>query len=108
MAREFRRGDVWIVDLGPVAKIRPAVVVSIRFEDQDRALITLIPHTTSVRGTRFEVVSQARFLKRGAFDAQNPISIPPPHLVRRLGRIHPDELTAVEAALKHWLGLNGN
>ncbi|MBI1310114.1 type II toxin-antitoxin system PemK/MazF family toxin [bacterium] len=105
MPRVFNRGDVWIVDLGPVAKIRPAVVVSIPFEDQDRALITLIPHTTSVRGSRFEVASQARFLKRGAFDAQNPISIPPPHLVRRLGRIHSDELTAGEAAMTRWLGL---
>jgi mRNA-degrading endonuclease toxin of MazEF toxin-antitoxin module len=47
MAREFSRGDVWIVDLGPVAKIRPAVVVSIPFEDQDRALVSLIPHTTA-------------------------------------------------------------
>ena len=57
-----QRGDVWIVDLGPVAKIRPALVLSIPFLDADRALVSIIPHTTSTRGTRFEVQSTARFL----------------------------------------------
>jgi len=34
-----QRGEIWIVDLGPVAKTRPAMVVSIPLLDDDRALV---------------------------------------------------------------------
>jgi mRNA interferase MazF len=66
------RGEVWIVDLGLAAKVRPAVVISVPAADTDRALVTLVPHTTSQRGTRFEVASGVPFLHAGVFDAQNP------------------------------------
>ena len=49
-----RRGEVWLVDLGMTAKVWPALVVSIPAEDRDRALLTLVPHTTSPRQSRFE------------------------------------------------------
>jgi mRNA interferase MazF len=49
-----RRGEVWLVDLGMAAKVRPALVISIPAEDIDRALVTLVPHTTSPRQSRFE------------------------------------------------------
>ena len=55
-----RRGEIWIVDLGPVAKTRPAMVVSIPLLDEDRALVTIVPHTTSTRQTRFEVPRGSR------------------------------------------------
>lgn len=69
------RGEVWPVDLGYVAKARPCLVVSIPALVQDRALATLIPHTTSPRGSRFEVEIKVRFLKPGVFDVQNLITI---------------------------------
>jgi hypothetical protein len=37
------------VDLGMTAKIPPAWVVSIQPADEVRALVTVVPHTTSVR-----------------------------------------------------------
>ena len=44
------RGEVWLVDLGMVAKIRPCLVLSIPCDEaNDRVLTTLIPHTTSTR-----------------------------------------------------------
>jgi mRNA interferase MazF len=50
--RSADRGDVWLVDLGLAAKTRPCLVLSIpATEDIDRALVTMIPHTTSVRGS---------------------------------------------------------
>lgn len=61
------RGEVWLVDLGYVAKVRPCLVISIPALDQDRALATLVPHTTSPRGSRFEVQVKVRFLREGAF-----------------------------------------
>ena len=66
-----QRGEVWIVDLGTVAKVRTVLVLSIPLLDEDRALVTIVPHTTSVRQTRFEIPVAARFLKPGAFECQN-------------------------------------
>lgn len=100
------RGDVWLVDLGMVAKVRPCLVVSIPAgDDNDRVLTTLVPHTTSTRESRFEVTSHVRFLKTGAFDAQNLVTIPSVKLIRRLGRLPVDQMTEVENAVKRWLGL---
>lgn len=42
-----KRGEVWLVDLSFVAKTRPCLVLSIPAEDEDRALVTLVLHTTS-------------------------------------------------------------
>jgi mRNA interferase MazF len=64
------RGDVWLTDLGLAAKVRPCVVLSVPIGPQDRVLTTLAAHTTSARGSQFEVAIPARFLKPGVFDAQ--------------------------------------
>jgi mRNA interferase MazF len=40
-----QRGEVWLVDLGMAAKVRPALAISVPVEDVDRALVTLVPHT---------------------------------------------------------------
>jgi mRNA interferase MazF len=53
-----RRGEVWLVDFGLAGKTRPALVVNVPFGDQDRSLITVVPHTTSLRGSSFEIVVQ--------------------------------------------------
>ena len=49
------RGEVWPVDLGMIQKVRPALILNRSFKDQDRALITVIPHTTSLRGSDLEI-----------------------------------------------------
>jgi mRNA interferase MazF len=99
------RGEVWLVDLGLAAKIRPCLVLSVAVEDQDRALVTLVAHTTSPRGSQFETLVEDRFLKAGVFDAQNLITVPHAKLMRRLGVLSSDQLTAVEHAVRRWLGL---
>src|SRR2546429_8707871 len=97
------RGSVWIVDLGMAAKVRPCLVLSVPTDPQDRVLVTLIPHTTSIRGTRFEVAAQAKFLHAGGvFDAQQVVSIPQVKLVRKLGDMPADQLALVEDAVRHW------
>src|SRR5215471_1755732 len=62
---EPRRGEVWIVDLGMAAKVRPCLVISIGATDEDRALATVVPHTTSARNSRFEVRVKVNFLREG-------------------------------------------
>ena len=100
------RGEVWLIDLGMVAKIRPCLILSIAAgEDNDRVLTAIVPHTTSTRNSRFEVSIELRFLKPGAFDAQNIVTIPTAKLIRRLGELSPEQLTKVEHAVKLWLGL---
>lgn len=99
------RGEVWIVDLGLAAKVRPCLVLSVPTDPQDRVLVTLVPHTTSVQGTRFEVAVHVRFLQAGVFDAQQVVTVPQVKLVRKLGDLPPDQLALVEEAVRRWLGL---
>jgi mRNA interferase MazF len=99
------RGEIWLVDLGLAAKVRPAVVLSVPPSIQDRALLALVPHTTSIRGTRFEIAVPKPFLKSGAFDAQGHITVAPPRLLRKLGHLRPPEFALVEDAVRLWLGL---
>jgi mRNA interferase MazF len=95
MAAPARRGEIWLIDLGMVAKVRPCLVLSIPAVDaNDRVLATLVPHTTSIRGSRFEVATKMRFLKKGAFDAQNLVTIPTVKLIRRLGRLSDEDMAA--------------
>ena len=99
------RGEVWLVDLGYAAKVRPCLVVSIPANGEDRALATLVPHTTSLRGSRFEVELRIRFLREGGFDAQNLVTIPHAKLIRNLGRLNDSQLKEVEERIRFWLGL---
>jgi mRNA interferase MazF len=100
------RGEVWLVDLGMVAKIRPCLIFSVPAAGpNDRVLATVVAHTTSARGSGFEVAVSARFLKPGVFDAQNLISIPHAKLVRRLGVLTSDQMDAVSVVVRKWLGL---
>jgi hypothetical protein len=69
------------------------------------SLATLAAHTTSPRGSGFEVVSSVRFLKAGAFDAQNLVTVPHAKLVRKLGVLSPEQLSDVEVAVRRWLGI---
>ncbi len=101
------RGEVWLVDLGMAAKVRPCLVLSVPVTDADRALVTLVPHTTSVRGSRFEVPTNHRFLGAGAFDVQNLITTPLVKLIRKLGKLGENDLLPLETAVRSWLGLSG-
>ena len=71
----MRRGEVWIVDLGLVAKVRPCVLLTNYPQDNERMLVTIIPHTTAVRGTPWEIPIKKGFLKSGAFDLQQIQSV---------------------------------
>lgn len=100
------RGEVWIVNLGIAAKVRPCLVLSVPTDPQDRVLVTVVPHTTSLQGSRFEVAVQARFLHGiGAFDAQQVLTVPQVRLIRKLGDLQPGQLATVELQVKVWLGL---
>ncbi len=74
---KHNRGEVWLVDLGLVAKVRPCLVISTPALVQDRVLVTVVTHTKSARGSRFEVPVKTRYLDAaGVFDAQSIVTRP--------------------------------
>ena len=100
-----KRGEVWIVDLGLAAKVRPGLVLSVPASDDERSLVTVVAHTTSPRGGRFEVAIPTPFLRSGVFDAQNLVTIPDAKLIRCIGALRTEHLASVETAVRAWLGL---
>ena len=100
------RGEVWQVDFGMAQKVRPALVISIPYADADRALIGVIPHTTAVRGSQFEVSVPVRFLQEGAFLVQGIVAVPPRFFIRRLGVLSGEQIRGIEVVLQRWLGLS--
>ncbi len=94
-----------MVDLGLAAKVRPCLVLSVPLEESDRALVTVVPHTTALRQSRFEVALQIRFLRPGAFDAQGIVTVPTVRLMNRLGALTSDQLGSVEKGVCAWLGI---
>ena len=103
--KNARRGEVWIVDLGMIAKVRPALILSTSFNDDERALYAAVPHTTSTRGGRFEVSLPVRFLDKGAFDLQSLGPVRPTMLVRKVGALNEQQMAQVETVAKRWLDL---
>ena len=98
------RGDVWLFDLGMAEKVRPALVISVAFGDADRALVTIVPHTTSLRGSQFEIPIGVPFLKAGGFMVQGVSTYPHVRAIRKLGVLKPDQFRLVFAGVLRWLG----
>ena len=106
MARaDIKRGGIWMVDLGMMEKRRPVVVLSVDYEDHERALVTYVVRTTAIRGTRFEVPHEGRGFNAGVFDAQNLGTVPAVRLERKLASLNSGVLAEIEAAVRRWLGL---
>ena len=98
------RGEVWLFDLGMAEKVRPALVISVAFGDADRALVTIVPHTTSIRGSQFEIPASVPFLKPGAFLVQGVSTYPHVRAIRKLGALKPELFDLVFAGVLRWLG----
>lgn len=100
-----KRGEVWLVDMGYAAKFRPALVLSVPTLNDERVLTTVVPHTTSVRGTRFETPTTFGWLKSGAFDAQGLGTYPTVKLIRKLGELPDSQMQLVENCVRLLLDL---
>ena len=100
-----RAGEVWVVDLGMVAKVRPCLLLTDYPADDELALITILPDTTALRGHRWELSLPKPFLKPGAFHLQQVQSVSVSRLERRLGALSSDEWSLVQDRLVEFLGL---
>ncbi|HTA29710.1 MAG TPA: type II toxin-antitoxin system PemK/MazF family toxin [Candidatus Cybelea sp.] len=93
------RGEIWMVDFGLAAKVRPALLLSGEPAVEDLDLVTVILHTTALRGNRWELSIPKPFLKPGAFHLQQIQSVSTAKLERRLGALSEAEMIRVLDAL---------
>ncbi len=98
-------GEIWIVDLGLAAKVRPCLILGDYPEDDELALIVIVPHTTAVRSNRWEMAIPKTFLKAGVFHLQQIQSVPIVRLQRKVGHLTEQELRRVRSKLSNLLHL---
>ncbi len=93
------RGEVWLVDFGLAAKVRPALLLTGEAADDELDLVTVVLHTTALRGNRWELDIPKPFLRPGAFHLQQVQTISAAKLLRRLGALNDAEMGLVRAAM---------
>ncbi|MCW1925371.1 type II toxin-antitoxin system PemK/MazF family toxin [Luteolibacter arcticus] len=101
----MNRGEVWLADLGYAGKVRPVPILSVAPGDEDRALVTYVIRTTSVRGTAYEVPHTARGMKPGAFDVQGLGTTDFRRFMRPLGSVDAETMKRIEERVRAWLCL---
>jgi len=98
-------GEVWMTDFGLAAKVRPALILTEDPADDELDLVTVLPHTTALRGNRWELSISKSWLRPGAFHLQQVQTVSTVKLERRLGRLTAEELKRVREALAQRLGI---
>ena len=97
------RGEVWLVDLGLAGKTRPCLLLTDYPRDNELAMVTVLAHTTALRGNPWEHVCPKPFLREGAFHLQQIQTVSTVKLERRLGALTVDEMSQVRSALANRL-----
>src|SRR5215510_14689978 len=103
--RGVKAGEVWMIDFGMAAKVRPALLLTGEPAADELDLVTLILHTTALRGNRWELNIPKPFLKSGAFHLQQIQTVSTVKLERRLGTLTEEEMKRVLGALAGRLGI---
>jgi len=103
--RGVKAGEVWIIDFGIAAKVRPALLLTGEPAADELDLVTVLLHTTALRGNRWELSIPKPFLKPGAFHLQQVQTISAVKLERRLGALTAEEMDQVRNVLRNRLGV---
>ncbi len=95
-------GELYLVDLGMVGKVRPALVISREDPDSPRALAICAPLTTENRGSDYKVpLGKLNFLDRESWvNVQGLTSVGHEKSIRRLGRLTAQQMEQVKTALR--------
>jgi mRNA interferase MazF len=102
------KGQVWMVDLGLAAKLRPCLLLTGFPSDEELALVTVVAHITALKGNPWELEIKKPFLRKGAFHLQQIHSIPLSAFVRFLGILNTDEMKKVEQKIMERLDFKIN
>ncbi len=97
----FRRGDVVLVDLGYVGKVRPCVVISIPNADGCRNMSVVAPLTTEIRGGECEIpFPKPRWLaEESVINLIGMVGVDHAKIGRLLGSLPAGGLEAIDAGL---------
>ena len=102
--RGIKPGEVWVIDFGMAAKVRPALLLTGEPAPEELDVVTVLLHNTALRANRWELNIPKPFLKPGAFHLQQIQTVSTIKLERRLGALTPEEMGRVLAALRERLG----
>ena len=107
MLIEPQVGEVWYADLGMVEKSRPVLVLVTPLPSDARSLVIVAPLTSQIRSQRGEVyLGKPRWLpKESAINLQGIASFDPNKRHRRMGKLSPEQLAEVKAALSELFDL---
>jgi mRNA interferase MazF len=92
-------GEIWLTDFGMAAKVRPALLLTGDPTTDELDLVTVLLHTTALRGNRWELNIPKSFLKAGAFHLQQIQTVSTVKLERKLGALTAEEMNRVLDAL---------
>jgi mRNA interferase MazF len=98
--RGVNPGEVWMIDFGIAAKVRPALLLTGEPAADELDLVTVLLHTTALRGNRWELAIDKPFLKSGAFHLQQVQTVSTVKLERRLGVLSDEEMNRMRSALR--------
>src|SRR5439155_3175762 len=90
---------------GMAAKVRPALLLTGEPAPDELDLVTVLLHTTSLRGNRWELSIPKQFLRPGAFHLQQIQTVSTAKLERRLGSLTASEMTQVLDGLARRLSI---
>ena len=94
-----------MVDFGMAAKVRPALLLTGNPALDELDMVTVLLHTTALRGNRWELDLPKPFLKPGAFHLQQIQSVSTAKLERRLGALAKAEMDRLLDAPGERLGI---
>jgi mRNA interferase MazF len=104
--RAAKPGDVWMVDLGMAAKVRPCLILTPQPGRDELDVFTVVAHTTSGRGNQWEIGISKPFLDRqGVFEVQRVATVPSVKLERKLGELAAGELKIILDRLAERFGM---
>ena len=103
----MRRGEIWWADLPAPYGRRPAILLSRDQAIAVRGSVTLVPVTHRIRGIPVEVAlgPEDGLPRPCVANADNITTVVMTRLLRRVGRLSPEKLGAVEDAVRFALAL---
>jgi mRNA interferase MazF len=98
--------EIWIVDWGMAAKIRPCLIITRQPRGDELDVFTVVARTTALRGTHWEIAITKPFLdSEGAFDVQCIFTVSSIKLERRPGGLASSEMGSILDLLAERFGL---
>ncbi len=103
----FSRGDVVIVDLGFVAKVKPCVVVSVGAVGKHRNMSVVVPMTTEMGGGECEInfTKPPWSRQESVVNLLGIAGVDNSRIDRRIAAFPAEKMPEIEAGLRRLLGL---